>query len=114
VRKELLDFQRRFSLKGWLVCEGRDTGSIVFPHALYKFYLDANIQERARRRHLESKDNTSVEEIEKLISQRDKNDSERKTAPLVIPDDAIFIDTSDKTIDEITSILLKCSASIRQ
>jgi len=98
VRERLLNLQREAGAKGGIVAEGRDMGSVVFPHAEYKFYLDAHLEERIKRRHKELlKKGATVEykSIQKDMFARDKQDKQRKIAPLKAPDGAIIID-SDK------------------
>lgn len=108
VRDYLTAKQREMGRRGGVVVEGRDTGSVVFPHADVKFYLDADIVERARRRFLEMAGKDSGRDIEKVreeIEKRDRDDSRRSLAPLVKPEGAIVIDTTGKTIDEVVSIM---------
>jgi cytidylate kinase len=97
VREYLTVQQRQIGKNGGVVLEGRDTGSVVFPEAHLKFYLDADEDERAKRRHIElslkgieSGESVVKEEMQK----RDRDDSEREIAPLVIPEHALYIDTS--------------------
>ena len=93
-----------------VVIEGRDIGSHVFPNAEIKFYLDCDSKERAKRRFLEEKEknpNITLLEIEQQIIARDKMDKERKIAPLVVPKNAIIIDSSGKTIDEVVTCFIK-------
>jgi cytidylate kinase len=90
------------------VVEGRDTGSVVFPDADVKFYLDADIGERARRRYLELKaenPDTDIRTVERQIAQRDRDDSERAIAPLIRPEGAIVIDTTGRTIDDVVDLM---------
>ena len=90
--------------------EGRDTGSVVFPHADLKFYLDASIAERAKRRFLEmagKEPGRDLEKVKEEIEKRDRDDSLRSLAPLIRPEGAIVIDTTDKTIDEVVSIMVE-------
>ena len=90
------------------MAEGRDTGSVVFPDADVKFYLDADIAERARRRHVELAAVDPREDIAKVreeMERRDRADSERDIAPLVRPKDAVYVDTTGKTIDEVVDAL---------
>ena len=104
VRKNILGIQRRIGANGGVVAEGRDMGTVVFPDAEVKFYLDASVQERAKRRYrelLEKNEKISLIEVEKDIITRDRQDSERAAAPLRIPKGAVVIDSTDKTIDEI-------------
>ena len=84
--------------------EGRDLGSFVFPNAEIKFYLDCSIQERAKRRFLEEQqksDNVSLSDIENQIAKRDFIDKTRPIAPLVVPKNAIIIDSSNMTIEQV-------------
>ncbi len=113
VRKGLLGFQRGFIRDGSMVCEGRDTGSVVFPSALYKFYLDADLSERGKRRFAEMKEKSSqdVSEVTDQLSKRDAQDSKREVSPLIIPPDAIYIDTTSLSLDEVFSFMLKYIAS---
>jgi CMP/dCMP kinase len=109
VRSYLTAKQQEIGRAGSIVVEGRDTGSVVFPNAEFKFYLDADIHERAQRRFLElSAKGGTVDDMEKVrqeIVKRDKDDSERDIAPLIKPDDAVYVDTTGKTIDEVVGIL---------
>lgn len=110
VRQYLTRIQREIGKDGGVVLEGRDTGSVVFPDADIKFYLDADPEERARRRHLEFRSkgiDTGLTEVKKDMSQRDKNDSERSIAPLVIPEGAIYVDTTGIDIQGVIGVLLK-------
>ncbi len=89
---------------GDLVMEGRDIGSVVFPDALFKYYLDADPEERARRRHKEllaTEGRGEVSEVLSSLARRDKMDSTRKTAPLQIPLGARVINTTGMTIEEV-------------
>lgn len=102
--------QRELGREGRVVLEGRDTGSIVFPDADIKFYLDAKPDERAGRRHLEMASKGSASELKtvmKEMEKRDRNDSERAIAPLVVPDGAIRIDTTGIGIEKVLDIILK-------
>lgn len=110
VRQYLMKVQREIGKDGGIVMEGRDTGSVIFPDADIKFYLDADPEERAHRRHLEfmSKGiDTGLTEVKKDMLQRDKNDSERSIAPLVIPKGAVYVDTTGIDIRGVFDILLK-------
>jgi cytidylate kinase len=100
--------QRRIGKDGGIVAEGRDTGSVVFPDADVKFYLDADITERARRRHVEVEAVNPGEDIGKVreeMERRDRADSERDIAPLVRPRDAVYVDTTGKAIDDVVDAL---------
>ena len=116
VREKLTQMQRVLGEMGGVVAEGRDTGTVVFPTAKHKFFLDADPEERARRR-VEQLQERGVEidqkEILVMTLERDKNDRERAIAPLKQADDAIKIDTTDISIDEVVEkILQKISEKI--
>jgi len=117
VRKILVEMQKKMGEENDLVAEGRDTTTVVFPHA-FKFYLDADIKERAKRRLLEleqKKINTTLEEQVQEISRRDKLDSEREAGPLLRDKDAVILDTTNLTIeqqvDRVIDLFLKSTAS---
>lgn len=104
VRAGLFSIQRDMCLKGKVVIEGRDTGTTIFPESENKFYLDAGIEERARRRYEELKQKDPDITIEKTIEdirRRDLRDSSRKTSPLKRSDDMIYIDSTDLSINEV-------------
>jgi cytidylate kinase len=104
IREFLLDIQRNAGRNSNLIVEGRDTTTVVFPDAYKKIFLDASIEERARRRYLQLRQagiETSMEEAIKGIIERDKRDSSRDLAPLKIAEDAFFIDSSNLSIDEV-------------
>ncbi|NCO84534.1 MAG: cytidylate kinase [Nitrospirae bacterium CG_4_10_14_3_um_filter_44_29] len=110
VRDFLLDIQRSASLNADLVAEGRDMTTVVFPEAWKKFYLDASVEERARRRYLQLKEkgiNITESEAEKDVVERDARDSGRDLAPLRKADDAVLIDSSRMTINEVLENILK-------
>lgn len=108
VRKVMRGKQRE--LGGPLVAEGRDMGSVVFPAAAVKIYLDASLVERSRRRHRQFPEH-GVEEYRERIAQRDELDSTREDSPLVRAEDALVIDTSRLTIEEVVD---KIAALVRQ
>lgn len=104
VRRHLLNVQRDAALHSDLVAEGRDMTTVVFPDAYRKFYLDASVEERARRRTLELISrgfDVSGERIRLEIMERDARDSGRDIAPLKKADDAYLIDSSGLSIDEV-------------
>ena len=109
VREALTTQQRRIAERsGSLVSEGRDQGSVVFPEATFKFYLDATAQCRARRRWQELRakgDSTSYEEVLAAQKQRDERDRTRQVAPLKSPQGAIIIDTTDMTAEQVVERL---------
>lgn len=110
VREKLTILQQKMGQKGKVVAEGRDTGTVVFPKARYKFYLDASPEERALRRCnqlIEQGQNANRQEILAQIIQRDQNDSSRSLAPLKAADDAVIIDSSTMSIEEVARVIIK-------
>ena len=106
VRNKLLEIQRKIAEGKNVIMEGRDIGTTVFPNADVKIYLDATPEERARRRVLQNKEKgikTSYEEVLENIKDRDYRDSNREIAPLRKAEDAIYIDSSDMTIEEVVN-----------
>lgn len=109
VRKVLVEKQKRMGEESDLVAEGRDTTTVVFPHA-FKIYLDASLEERAKRRFLELKEKgieTTLEEQIREISRRDKLDSEREASPLLREKDGVVLDTTDLTIEQQVDRVIK-------
>ena len=110
VREQLMKIQRRMGSSGGIVVEGRDIGTVVFPRADYKFYLDASIKERALRRYRELKvkgEEGQLAELEKAIRSRDKRDRTRGVAPLKIARDAVVIDSTYMSKKEVVEFILK-------
>ncbi len=110
VRRALLALQRKMAETSSVVMEGRDIGSVVFPNAQVKIFLDADPQERARRRALElaqDGQNASVDTVAGELIQRDQRDRTRKEAPLVQAPDAQLVDTTGLTLDEVEEIILR-------
>ncbi len=108
VRRYLLGLQRDMGDGKRVVFEGRDMGTVVFPGADIKFFLDASRKTRALRRYkeLSSKTFLTIEEIEQDINCRDENDRTRSLAPLKAADDAIIIDSTDLSADEVVELML--------
>lgn len=109
VRARMLELQRAMGRCGKVVAEGRDIGTVIFPAAEVKIFLDASIRERARRRYEELKTaGRAVEFAETLreIEERDKRDSERDLAPLSKAEDALVIDSSSCSADEVAALVL--------
>jgi cytidylate kinase len=109
VRERLLNLQRKAGAEGGIVAEGRDMGSVVFPHADYKFYLDANLEERIKRRHkelLEKGVSVEYKSIQKDMFARDKQDKQREIAPLKAPDGAIIIDSDNLSVPEVVEKII--------
>jgi len=92
------------------VMEGRDIGTVVFPHADVKIYLDASPEERARRRASDPAHTggpAAVSEVATLLTERDRSDSTRAASPLYAATDAIVIDTTERSIEDVVSDVLK-------
>ncbi len=109
VRAALLGLQRRMGCVGKSILEGRDIGTVIFPDADVKFYLTASVDERAKRRLAElettGKDVSSFEEVKKQIELRDRGDQSRAVAPLRKASDAIEVDTSEMSLDEVVQTM---------
>jgi cytidylate kinase len=104
VRQRMLELQRAAGGKGHIVAEGRDIGTVIFPGAEIKIYLDASLDERARRRYEELRAGgrqVSLEATVREIKERDQRDSGRDLAPLCKAEDAVAIDTSTLTADAV-------------
>ena len=108
VRRYLLDLQKNMGREKGVVFEGRDMGTVVFPDADKKFYLDASQKMRAIRRYreLESKTSQTLEEVEREIRLRDENDGKRETAPMKPADDAVIVDSTDVSVNEVVEMML--------
>ena len=109
VRFAMADLQRKIGLQQDSIMEGRDIGTYVFPNADVKIYLDANVEERAKRRFLQNQEKNidmSYEEILQNIKMRDENDKAKEIGALKIADDAIVIDTTHLTIDEVVEKII--------
>ncbi|MCM8807835.1 MAG: (d)CMP kinase [Candidatus Omnitrophica bacterium] len=110
IRQILWGKQRDFREKYNIVMEGRDIGSKVFPDAQLKIFLDASVEERAKRRYLQLKGmgiEINLEEIKKEIIKRDERDKNREIAPLIKSDDYYYIDTTNLTIEEVVEKIIK-------
>jgi cytidylate kinase len=108
VRAYLLDLQRNMGQEKAAVFEGRDMGTVVFPDADVKFFLEASHKTRAQRRfeELKSKTSQTLEEVEREMRQRDQNDSTRDVAPLKPAQDAVIIDSTDLNVDQVVEVML--------
>lgn len=109
VREAMVRLQRKIGGKGKVVAEGRDTGTVVFPRAKFKFFLDAELEERARRRHRDLADraiSVKMEKVEKEIKERDEQDSSRELAPLHPAADAHYIDSTGISAAEVAERIL--------
>lgn len=104
VRESLVGLQRRIARGGRYVIDGRDIGTVVFPDARYKFYIDASADERARRRHTEETAKgfqSSFDDVKKNVVERDRIDSSRAHSPLAKAADAYYVDTTGMSIDDV-------------
>lgn len=116
VRALLLDWQREFGRQGGVVAEGRDTGTVVFPEAPVKIFLTASLEERARRRHkelLQRGVDISYEQVKLDLEARDQRDSTRHVAPLRPAPDAVVIDSTHMSLEQVVEEVLKtCRARL--
>ncbi len=115
VRDKLLEIQRKIAEGKNVVMEGRDIGTVVFPKADVKIYLDASPEERAKRRLKQNQEKgieSSYEEVLKNIIDRDKRDSSREIAPLKKAEDAILIDSTNLEINEVVTAIEKIIKNI--
>jgi len=114
VRAVLVDLQRRLDNGAGIVMEGRDIGTVVFPTADVKVYLDASPEERARRRANDPAHTgvpSAVSEVATLLTARDEIDRTRKASPLYAASDAIVVDTTGKSVDEVVKEVLAVVSS---
>jgi cytidylate kinase len=107
VRAALLEIQRRVAQGGGLVVEGRDTGTVVFPQAEAKFFLTATEEERARRRVAELGESADYEKTLAEIRERDTRDASRDIAPMRPAEDAVLVDSSTQTIEQVVESLAR-------
>jgi cytidylate kinase len=120
VRAALVDRQRQYRTGDGLVMEGRDIGTVVFPAADVKLYLDAAPEERARRRaedpaHAAGRETRDVEGIAQALEARDRSDRTRTASPLTMAPDAVYIDTTGLTIDQVMArVLAIVNGAMRQ
>lgn len=115
VREHLVALQREMAENNNVVCEGRDIGSVVFPDADIKIYLDCSLEERAKRRLLDlqrARIHTTIKEVMNDIERRDKMDRERELSPLVIPNQAEIINTTNMSIREQVDRVLELVYSL--
>lgn len=112
VREFLVDLQRNWvaDQESRAVVEGRDIGSVVFPEATLKIYLDARPEIRARRRALEGGEDVAA--VGEDLERRDRLDSSRSASPLMVADDAVVIDTSEMTLDQVVDRIVSMVGSI--
>lgn len=109
VRRAMVALQREMGRDGGIVMEGRDIGTVVFPDADVKFYLDASLRVRAERRRLQQLERGTaqpIEQVEKELSGRDDRDSSREMSPLHPAHDAVVIDTSEKDLEQLEAEMM--------
>ena len=109
IRREIVKHQQRIGAEGSIIAEGRDLTTIVFPNADFKFYLDASVTERAKRRLAElqaQNEDATLAAVAAEIRERDEKDTTREHSPLRTAPDAIVVDTTDKTIEEVVDFLI--------
>jgi cytidylate kinase len=117
VRAALLDMQRAVGRNGGVVVEGRDIGSVVFPDAEAKFFLTASVEARAKRRHLELQEREgapSLESVMREVEERDRRDSNRPVAPLLQAADAVLVDSTAFTIDQVVETIVERVRRVEQ
>ena len=109
IRREIVKHQQRIGAEGSIIAEGRDLTTIVFPNADFKFYLDASGTERAKRRlaDLQAQNiDATLAAVEAEIRERDEKDTTREHSPLRTAPDAVVVDTTDKTIEEVVDFII--------
>jgi cytidylate kinase len=118
VRAVLVERQRAYGRDGGIVMEGRDIGSVVFPNADLKIYLDASPEERARRRARDASRAPRIDAGEESIAQelaaRDSSDRSRTVSPLTRADDAVYLDTTGASIEDVVTRVLDLIAARQQ
>lgn len=115
IRAALLEKQRSFAVLPGLVTDGRDMGTVVFPDADLKIFLTASTEERAKRRFLQLKRsgiNANLAQVVEELAERDLRDSSRNNAPLKAASDAVYIDTTELTIDQVLEIVVNYVRSV--
>ena len=109
IRTEIVRHQQKIGADGGIVAEGRDLTTVVFPHADFKIYLDASVQERAKRRFAELQSqniDTTLASVEEEIRTRDEKDTSREHSPLRAAEDALHVDTTGRSIDEVVDFIV--------
>ena len=116
VREKLLDIQRNIAAENDVIMDGRDIGTNILPNAELKIYLTASVDVRAKRRFDELRERgetPDIEVIKKDIEQRDYQDMNRKIAPLKQAEDAVLLDTSDMSIEEVVDKILELENEVK-
>ena len=109
VREEMVKQQRKLAEGLDVIMEGRDITTVVFPNADFKFYLDATVEERAKRRFLQNQESgidMSLEEIKESIEARDYNDMHKEVGSLMRTDDQIYVDSTNMSIEEVADFMI--------
>jgi len=115
VRAALVTAQRKLAERGGIVMDGRDIGTVVLPNAELKVFLTATVEERAARRHRENIArgmDSDITILQEEIALRDKRDSEREVSPLRQADDALYLDTTEMTIDDVVVRLMELAEGV--
>lgn len=115
VRQALLVLQRRMGENGGVVLEGRDVGTVIFPNAEAKFFLDASLEERGKRRYKELAAkgmNVTLDQTIEEVRKRDLNDSSRDIAPLKKADDAVLVDSTGLSVEEVVERMIEFVNSV--
>ncbi|PDZ51178.1 cytidylate kinase [Bacillus sp. AFS094611] len=115
VREEMVRRQQELAEKGGVVMDGRDIGTHVLPDAEVKIFMLASVEERAERRHLENMNkgfDSNLEQLKEEIAQRDKLDSEREVSPLKKADDALELDTTSLSIEEVVQKIMSIVSGV--
>ncbi|HBF58765.1 MAG TPA: (d)CMP kinase [Exiguobacterium sp.] len=115
VRAALVTAQRKLADQGGIVMDGRDIGTVVLPDAELKVFLTATVEERAARRHRENIArgiDSDITVLQEEIALRDKRDSEREVSPLRQADDALYLDTTEMTIDQVVDRLMELAEGV--
>jgi cytidylate kinase len=110
VRKLMVQLQRKISNNKNVVMDGRDVGTVIFPSARFKFYITASVEERAERRYNELKQkgyDAEIQDIRSQIEKRDHIDSTRSDSPLTVASDAVVIDTTGKSVEEVLNEVIE-------
>ena len=110
VREKMAVLQRRLAEGKDVIMEGRDIGTVIFPNANVKIYLDATVEERARRRFIENQEkgiDTTYEEVIENIKMRDENDKNKEVGALKVAEGAIIVDSTNMSIEEMTDVVEK-------
>lgn len=117
IRQEILEYERTLAHQFNVIADGRDCGTVIFPQAEYKFFITASLDVRADRWQRDQRKagkEFSFDESKAIVEERDRRDSERSISPMVPADDALIIDTSSMTIQEVLSKLIAIIGTIEQ